>query len=568
MDDIIMNDDDADQHFTTNWQPTQWISCGKTYCDVPAIVETARHHILKIPSSFNKNLPAKTMSIAQLSVFELPPVADDAMDDDSARFSDVVAISEMEEVLPFLAVPTRRTQRQLMDAFAKDRWLHAEFWLSNTGKTAEELEMKRMVQGLWKVIGWHGSLRGFAGIPVLDLASFFSEDYLGGNLVDAMLDLLTIIVNTTFAQFMQLLLPTKDGAPAISSNPGAQKYLQKYGTLFQSVDHTHLYCVLYRPPKHWTACSVDFQEQHIRYGDSLGWKRPRDSFLALDTWTEEHFAHAKFTVTNDLPCTTQTDSFNCPIISVNAFTHNTLGDPLWTSETAKAMRMRAFSNIAKYSLSTKRMETSKRQIVDPTDLSENLLAWCGTYRDLHKCSWSKHPMVLEGPVVDVPIPGTRGVKRAPEAVNDGDERKKKLAKLSESLGRHDPAAHPSSIPVPNLISRPLQRLLRIHDTKLFPALRPLYDGVKQKWFIVGTTGEPIEVPNVEGLHKTLDELETTAELATKIRLWVLQIPLPGVPTLVWGCDVSPTAHRLGATAYQEPLLRALNDISAQHFCTL
>ncbi|KAJ6613910.1 hypothetical protein B0H10DRAFT_2221755 [Mycena sp. CBHHK59/15] len=59
------------------------------------------------------------MSIAQLSVFELPPVADDAMDDDSARFSDVVAISEMEEVLPFLAVPTRRTQRQLMDAFGQ-----------------------------------------------------------------------------------------------------------------------------------------------------------------------------------------------------------------------------------------------------------------------------------------------------------------------------------------------------------------------------------------------------------------------------------------------------------------
>ncbi|KAJ7889679.1 hypothetical protein B0H13DRAFT_2532168 [Mycena leptocephala] len=74
--------------------------------------------------------------------------------------------------------------------------------------------------------------------------------------------------------------------------------------------------------------------------------------------------------------------------------------------------------------------------------------------------------------------------------------------------------------------------LSVDDTKLFPALRPLYDGVNQRWYIVGTTGEHILVPNPEGLHETLDELESSAELATKLRLWVLQIPLPGVPPLV------------------------------------
>lgn len=58
--------------------------------------------------------------------------------------------------------------------------------------------------------------------------------------------------------------------------------------------------------------------------------------------------------------------------------------------------------------------------------------------------------------------------------------------------------------------------LSVDDTKLHSALRPLYDGVKQKWFIVGTTEAPIEVPNAEALHETLDELEKTAELATKV----------------------------------------------------
>ncbi|KAF7335957.1 hypothetical protein MSAN_02309100 [Mycena sanguinolenta] len=71
--------------------------------------------------------------------------------------------------------------------------------------------------------------------------------------------------------------------------------------------------------------------------------------------------------------------------------------------------------------------------------------------------------------------------------------------------------------------------LAVDDTKLFPALRPLYDGVKKLWYIVGTTGEHIAVPNAQGLHNTLDQLESSAELATKLRLWVLQIPLPGVP---------------------------------------
>ncbi|KAF7345674.1 hypothetical protein MVEN_01587100 [Mycena venus] len=58
--------------------------------------------------------------------------------------------------------------------------------------------------------------------------------------------------------------------------------------------------------------------------------------------------------------------------------------------------------------------------------------------------------------------------------------------------------------------------LSVDDTKLHAALRPLYNGPLGKWFIVGTTGEPIEVPDVDALNDTLDRLEKTAEVATKI----------------------------------------------------
>jgi hypothetical protein len=61
--------------------------------------------------------------------------------------------------------------------------------------------------------------------------------------------------------------------------------------------------------------------------------------------------------------------------------------------------------------------------------------------------------------------------------------------------------------------------LAVDDTKLFSALRPLYDGIKQKWFIVGAIGDPIEVPDVDTLHATLDRLEKNPPtMGTKVRL--------------------------------------------------
>ncbi|KAJ6603836.1 hypothetical protein B0H10DRAFT_2078606 [Mycena sp. CBHHK59/15] len=190
-------------------------------------------------------------------------------------------------------------------AEARKRWICAASWLDNTGKTMEELGMKRGVKALWKTIGWHGNLPCFVAIPVSDMASFFSQDYLAGNLVDAMMDLLSVrlstsaesisesalVVNTTFAQFIWLLL-------------------KKYGSWFCSPDHTHLYFVLHRPPDHWTACGIDFEKKHIRYGDSLRWQRPEDFFRALESGTTDQFPDAKFTVTKDLPCASQTDGLD------------------------------------------------------------------------------------------------------------------------------------------------------------------------------------------------------------------------------------------------------------------
>ncbi|KAJ7834879.1 hypothetical protein B0H14DRAFT_2590623 [Mycena olivaceomarginata] len=236
------------------------------------------------------------------------------MDDDSERFSDMEATQDIEELLPLLVVLTRREVgqflvdfgqawfdgrrslrtwanpdivfsfwiiiywREILDASeAKDRWIAVTAWLEVRGKMEEELMQKRAVQNLWRVIRWHGSVRGIAGVTVSDLADYFSKAYLCGNLVDAMLDLLSIRLKAvggrrSDATFIELLRPRNNGMTPITSNHGAQKYLSNYGTWFRNGDRTKLHFVLYRHPNHWTACSIDFEGDHIRYGDGLKWE--------------------------------------------------------------------------------------------------------------------------------------------------------------------------------------------------------------------------------------------------------------------------------------------------------
>ncbi|KAJ6545247.1 hypothetical protein B0H19DRAFT_1075591 [Mycena capillaripes] len=499
MDDILLNDDEEDTQLASNWDPSQWISNGKIYHDVPTVVEVARRHILKIPPSFAVNLPPKALSIAQLLEFDLPPIIHPTihpMDDGTERFSDEAATEDIEAVLPLLVVPTRSEHRQLLKEFgqawfdgkkslrtwinpqitspfwvliywaevldaieAKHLWLDVASWLENRGKTEEEMALKRTIQSLWRTIGWHGRLRGFAGISVSELASFFSKDYLAGNLVDAMVDILsirlkevggprsnaTVIVNTTFAQFIDLLRPREDGKLPISSHPAAQKYLKKYGTWLRIPDHTELHFVMYRPPNHWTACAIDFEGKCIRYGDGLKWGRPKDFFLALETWTADNFPGVEFMVTDDLPCATQTDGYNCPIISVNVIAHNVLGDPLWMHQTADAMRMKAFCDIAKHAFSVELPALPQIQSVDGTDYVENILAVNPDVNDTYMVDGSSIDITPGSTVVSAKLANVvsvRAKKRAADRDDEDDERKRKIAKTSKSEPDCNAVPHP------------------------------------------------------------------------------------------------------------------------------
>jgi hypothetical protein len=98
--------------------------------------------------------------------------------------------------------------------------------------------------------------------------------------------------------------------------------------------------------------------------------------------------------------------------------------------------------------------------------------------------------------------------------------------------------------------------LSVDDTKLLPAFRPYFDRSASKWFLVGKTGEPLEVADIDELAGQIDNARGL--LATKLRLWVLQIPLPHVPPLILA--VVPLASSTDSTtlaAMEQQLLEIL-----------
>ncbi|KAH6871091.1 hypothetical protein BKA70DRAFT_1489938 [Coprinopsis sp. MPI-PUGE-AT-0042] len=72
--------------------------------------------------------------------------------------------------------------------------------------------------------------------------------------------------------------------------------------------------------------------------------------------------------------------------------------------------------------------------------------------------------------------------------------------------------------------------LSCDDTQLLPALRPFYDIEKEAWYIIGGEKGPLLLSNPEEFLEIVDKAEVVK--AKKLRLWCLQVPMPGIPTIV------------------------------------
>lgn len=126
------------------------------------------------------------------------------------------------------------------------------------------------------------------------------------------------------------------------------EYLEKYSTWICHKHCNKLIFVFHVPPFHWATCMIDIKQKTICYGDSLQLLCHCLLFKSLKSWLKEKVSDTDFTVTSDLPCARQSDSFNCPLISVNTIAHTVFGDPLWSHRTSCLKRLEAFCDIMAY----------------------------------------------------------------------------------------------------------------------------------------------------------------------------------------------------------------------------
>ncbi|KAJ7212984.1 hypothetical protein GGX14DRAFT_564031 [Mycena pura] len=105
------------------------------------------------------------------------------------------------------------------------------------------------------------------------------------------------------------------------------------------------------------------------------------------------------------------------------------------------------------------------------------------------------------------------------------------------------------------------RCLSVDDTKLFPAMQPLYDGPAKSWFLIGLPGESqLQAATADQLEKLMDAHYSPA---TKLHLWAVQIPFPGIPPLAFA--VLPIASKITASELTSYQLRAMSGLTERNF---
>ncbi|KAF9018986.1 hypothetical protein BDZ89DRAFT_1116955 [Hymenopellis radicata] len=364
----IFNDEEL-QAVNPRWNPDEWISRGRSHHDVPRHVNLELARLQVIPIMYRDLLPPDAHSPAQFylnfaSTDRLPPwntAQTTELDNPEAldfsempptfipKSTNITAI-EIPSFATILRLENTIGQAWLdgatsirdsrtpeiqylplwyltaMRSFwhackSANIWGNAFVWLHDGSSDAEEEVLRsRAMACASAVVGWHGPAKTVSDDVQFEfVAEILGDNYLYASIVDMLLDLL---------------------AARLEQRDGHGGAIRIAGTTFASVISNGAY-EKPSPAIPFRACLINFRNGRVRFGDPLGRPPPRAFAHHLKIWLEQNFP-IKVVVTNDLPCAVQTDGFNCPVIAVNTLASNIFGDALWTEETARAHRIRAF----------------------------------------------------------------------------------------------------------------------------------------------------------------------------------------------------------------------------------
>ncbi len=391
----VYADDELDEltKLDTAWNKNEWIGCGRSNKDVPYNIAKHRDKLLQIPAEFQPLIPPDNLSVLQLVAMrstlpqqdEITPVTTQDLDWDYDQYE----TRNLQEDIPCIMVPSLEALTRLDESFGQawldgkrsllDRrtglsrfyppwilsyffklrlacriarkWNDALEWLEEESIIEDEEDAKNTVRMLLRTTqAWHGPLPGLEEVVHLELvADILGDKPLATSVIDAMVSNLSLQLHHTYPDspilFATTTFPDYIVANAWINDTGRTKYLEKCSASLKNKKHTSLFFVFHVPPFHWAACTINFKTCRIQYGDSLRLARNKTLFDGIIIWLKHEFKDMNFTISDDLPCATQNDSFNCPIISVNTLEHAAFGEPLWTERTSRLKRMQAFCDI-------------------------------------------------------------------------------------------------------------------------------------------------------------------------------------------------------------------------------
>ncbi|KAJ7867756.1 hypothetical protein B0H14DRAFT_3588043 [Mycena olivaceomarginata] len=103
--------------------------------------------------------------------------------------------------------------------------------------------------------------------------------------------------------------------------------------------------------------------------------------------------------------------------------------------------------------------------------------------------------------------------------------------------------------------------ISVDDTKLLPAMHPIYNGPEKTWMLVGLPGtKQLTVATPDELERLMDMDHSPA---TKLRLWAIQIPFPGIPPLAFA--ILPISSKIKAPELVVHQLTAMNGLVERRY---
>ncbi|KAI0629632.1 hypothetical protein C8Q77DRAFT_1065756 [Trametes polyzona] len=372
--------------------PTEWIGCGKVYpsADTPEFIEAARREVLTIPSWYTTLLPDSKLSVLEFLALPLPTQPSVLVNYDAQRVFSFDSPTDSLTMLVNRPIPSPEFIQDMHKAFGqawfsgaqsiidprykqsrvpfyaltywkemsfalakRAAWKLAEGWLARWERLPGFLEEADHARVLLGALPWSsrvealGSDTGAENLALLlsdqwlddELINMLLQELYGRARLDPKLSRYVVVLPLALQQVVHNAAAKKDYTHALLQR--CKRYVD--------TGRRHLYFPVNIGNAHWVPCMIDFEDEAIRYGDSLASTSESRSMRSivndLQAWLLHSFGVRFASAGNSLAHGLQGDGHSCGICTVNTVEHAIFGVKLFTHSDRYILRVRYFNRL-------------------------------------------------------------------------------------------------------------------------------------------------------------------------------------------------------------------------------